>query len=561
MSVSLDKSDLVNCVLHWERSIPEAVYLTQPYPGGRVVNYTWREVADQARRMASYLQSLDLPAGSSVALLGKNSAHWIMADLAIWMAGHVSVPLYPTLNAQTARYVLQHCEARLLFLGKMDGSTDGWNEVQHGLPEGLPTVALPMAPRKDLPQWEELIKQHLPLAQTAKRELDALATIVYTSGSTGQPKGVMHSFRSMTAGLHGVREMWELTPEDRMLSYLPLAHVAERAVVESCSMYYGYRVYFADKLETFQQDLKRARPTLFFSVPRLWTKFYLAINDKLPPSRQRLLFRLPLLSRMVKRKILGELGLDHVRCALTGAAPLPPEIIEWYRKLGLELLEVYGMTENFGNSHASRPGLVRIGYVGNPSPGSLHRIAENGELEVKSPSQMLGYYKMPEKTAGDLTSDGFFRTGDRGEIDAQGRLRITGRVKELFKTSKGKYIAPVPIENKLNHPKIEVSCVTGPSQPQPFVLLMPSPEAHQELSTGRLSREALGREFEQLLRQVNATLEDHEKLDFAVVVKEQWTMENGFLTPTMKIKRSVIEERYLPQAAQWKKAGSAVVWE
>ncbi|MBV8062109.1 MAG: AMP-binding protein, partial [Nevskia sp.] len=298
-----------------------------------------------------------------------------------------------------------------------------------------------------------------------------------------------------------------------------------------------------------------------FSVVAVSFKKKLTINDKLPARKQKLLFALPLLSGVVKKKILQEMGLDHVKFALTGAAPLPPDIIAWYRKLGLELLEVYGMSENFGNSHACRPGEVRVGYVGSPSPGTEQRIAENGELLVKSPSQMLGYYKLPDKTAEEMTQDGFFKTGDRGEVDEKGRLRITGRVKELFKTSKGKYVAPVPIENKLNHPKVEVSCVTGPTQPQPFVLLMPSLDAQKELQNGGAARDTLTREFGSLLDQVNATLEDHEKLDYAVVVKEQWTMENGFLTPTMKIKRNVIEERYLPLAEQWKKAGSKVVWE
>ncbi len=556
-----DNSDLLNCMLRWERATPDVVYLTQPYPGDEVMHYSWRQVADQARRMASYLGTLDLPPGSNIGLLGKNSAHWIMADLAIWMAGHVSVPLYPTLNADTARYIIEHSELKVLFLGKMDGSTDTWNDLQHGLPDDLLMIGLPLSPRSELPQWLHLIELHPPLQVLAQRAPDALATIVYTSGSTGRPKGVMHSFRSMTAGLHGVQQMWSASPQDRMLSYLPLAHVAERAAVECASLFFGFRVYFSERLETFQQDLKRARPTLFFSVPRLWTKFYLAINSKLPPSKQRLLFAMPVLSKLVKKKILGELGLDHVRVALTGAAPLPPDIIAWYRRLGLELLEIYGMTENFGNSHASRPGAVRVGYVGSTSPGTHCRIADNGELEVKSPSQMLGYYKATDKTAEEVTADGYFRTGDLGEIDAQGRLRISGRVKELFKTSKGKYIAPVPIENKLNHPKIEVSCVTGPGRPQPFVLLMPSLDAQQELREGVLSRDALTAAFADLLEQVNGTLEDHERLAYAVVVRDQWTIENGCLTPTMKIKRNVIEARYLPKAETWEKSRSSVVWE
>lgn len=553
--------NLVNCLLHWEHTKPDEVYLTQPYAGGRVVDYTWGEVADQARRGASYLRSLNFPEGSNIGLLGKNSAHWIIADLAIWMAGHVTVPLYSTLNAETAQYILQNSEAKLLILGKMDGTTDTWNDVKDHLPSDLPIVSLPMSPRQDVVQWLDLMKQYEPLKDVVQRDDDALATIVYTSGSTGKPKGVMHSFRTMTAGFQGIKDIIGITENERMLSYLPLAHVAERAAVEVNSLYSGFRVYFAEALETFQADMKRARPTIFFSVPRLWTKFYLAINHKIPPAKQRILFSIPIVSGIVKKKILTELGMDQVRFALTGAAPLPSDIVQWYRKLGLELLEAYGMSEDFANSHLSRPGKVRIGYVGSTTPGTLSRITESGELEVKSPSRMLGYYKMPEQTAAEITADGYFKTGDRGEFDEEGRLRITGRVKELFKTSKGKYIAPAPIENKFNSQRVEVTCVTGPNLAQPFILLMLSLETRQALDNGTLSRDTLSTEFDRFMTAVNTTLEDHEKLAFAVVVKDQWTMENGFLTPTMKIKRNVIEERYLSFAEAWQNQRVRVVWE
>ncbi len=561
MIVDRGRQNLLACFQQWEGNTPQRIYLTQPHPDGRVLDFTWAEVGDQARRMAAHLKSLELPPHSSIALLGKNSAHWIMADLAIWMAGHVTVPLYPTLNAATAKYVLAHSEARLLFLGKLDGKTDGWNEMRHGLPPELPLIGLPMSPRADVPQWTDLIAKHLPLRKLHEPQAEELATIVYTSGSTGQPKGVMHSFGSMMAVGMALSQMYAMSGEDRMLSYLPLAHVAERAAVESTSLYFGFRVYFSGGLDTFQQDLKRARPTVFLSVPRLWTKFHQAINQKLSPSLQGVLFALPVVSRLIKKRLLIELGLNHVRAAITGSAPLPSDIIAWYRKLGLELLDCYGMSENFGVSHASRLGEVRIGYVGSPAPGVSCRIDDNGELLVKSPGQMLGYYKMPDKTAEDLTPDGYFRTGDRGEIDSQQRLRITGRVKELFKTSKGKYVAPVPIEQQLgNHPKLESVCVTGPGQPQPFALLLLSPDARKEFDSGP-GRSTLQADFAALLQQVNGALEDHERMDYLVVVKEPWTMENGFLTPTMKIKRSVIEERYLPLAERWLAAGQKVILE
>ena len=560
------KKDLLQRFLHWEKISPDRVYMTQPHThkggDGCVIDFTWAQVGDQARRMAAHLKALGLPPQSHIALLGLNSAHWIMADLAIWMAGHVTVPLYPTLNADTAQYILDHAEVKLLFLGKMDGESEAWRHLQAGLPQDLPMIGLPMSPRSDIPQWGELIARHLPLRKLHEPQWDELATIVYTSGSTGRPKGVMHSFGSMTAAADAMSELYALTPEDRMLSYLPLAHVAERAIVESTSLSFGFRVYFIGDLNTFQADLKRARPTLFFTVPRLWTKFYLAIQARIPPRRQQLLFRLPLLSGLLKKKILKEMGLDHVRAAVTGSAPLPSHIIQWYRDLGLELLDCYGMSENFGVSHASRPGAMRIGYVGSPDPGVQARIATNGELEVKSPGQMLGYYKQAGKTAEDMTPDGFFRTGDRGEVDGQGRLRITGRVKELFKTSKGKYVAPAPIENRLGQSsRIEAVCLTGPGQPQPFALLMLSLDAQKEISDGKLGRDSITTEFETLLGRVNAELEEHEQIDYLVVVKEQWTMDNGFLTPTMKIKRSIIEERYLPGADAWLERKQKVIWQ
>lgn len=561
MSQYASRDTLVHAFLHWAETAPNRLYMTQPLQGDATQEFTWGQAAYEVKRVANYLKSLQLPAKTSIALLGRNSAHWILADMAIWMAGHVTVPLYPTLNGETATYILEHSEAKLLIIGKMDGKADGWNDIVPHLPADLPLIGLPMSPLADITQWLDIVARTEPLEDIVLPAKDALATIVYTSGSTGRPKGVMHSFGTMTSVAGALQETYKVTPADRMLSYLPLAHVAERAVVETASLYFGFRIYFADTLATFQRDLQRAQPTVFFSVPRLWTKFYMAINEKLPPAKQKILFNLPIIGRLVKRKVLTQLGLDKVRVAITASAPLPPHIINWYRNLGLELLDVYGMSENFGYSHGSRPGEVRVGYVGNTNPGVLQRIAENGEILVKSPGQMMGYYKAPEKTAEEMTEDGFLKTGDRGELDEQGRLRITGRVKELFKCSKGKYIAPVPIEQKLNNPKVESVCVTGPGQPQPFALAMLSLDAVAELKSGHLSQDSLTEELKRLLADVNATLEDHEKMDYIVVVKDQWTMENGFLTPTMKIKRNVIEDCYLPKADAWVARHEKVIWE
>jgi long-subunit acyl-CoA synthetase (AMP-forming) len=264
---------------------------------------------------------------------------------------------------------------------------------------------------------------------------------------------------------------------------------------------------------------------------------------------------------LVRKQVLKGLGLDSAWLAISGSAPIPPETIEWYRTLGLELREGYGMSENFAYSHVSQKGKVRAGYVGSPLPGVECKLGDNSEVLVKSPADMKGYYKEPELTRASYTADGFLKTGDRGEIDAEGRLKITGRVKELFKTSKGKYVAPVPLENLLNaDSRVELSCVTGAGRPQPFALLLLSEQLRPQLKDAAI-RASIGKALEELLGRVNAQVEEHEQLAFVAVVKGTWQPENGFLTPTLKIKRGVIEDAYGPKANDWYESKRRVVWE
>ena len=548
-------------LLHWEKTTPQKDYLIQPTAQGHVHKYNWREVGHQVRCMATYLQSLNYPAGSKIAIYGKNSAHWLIADLAIWMAGHVSVPLYATLNAEGAKHVLQHSDSQLLFIGKLDGKMDSWNEVKAIIPQDFPCIRLPMSPDYAAPLWDEIVAQTSPMQNPVLPQPDQLATIVYTSGSTGLPKGVMQCFSTLLAGAQQMKNTFGGSGADRLLSYLPLAHVAERIFIQSSSMAVGCTVYFANTLETFIEDLNRAKPTVFFSVPRLWTKFYLGVNEKLPLEKQKILFKIPIIGKLVKKKLLTTLGLNHVRFALTASAPLPVEIIRWYRNLGLELLEVYGMTENSGYSHITQPNDFVEGYVGRPQPNVECKLDENGEILVKSPGTMLGYYKNPEKTAEDLTEDSFLRTGDLGEIDAQGRLKITGRVKDIFKTAKGKYVMPVPIEQQLgNHALIESVCVGGGSQPQPVAFIMLAEDIRAKLKQDP-DIDGLNQSLKELKATLNQTLEVHEKIGFFVVVNDPWTMENDLLTPTMKIKRNKIESRYEPFLERWSQLKHDVVWE
>jgi long-subunit acyl-CoA synthetase (AMP-forming) len=541
----------------WEKTAPNQLWMTQPIGNGEVETYTWAQAMDQVRRMAAHLKSLDLEPGSHIGLISKNCAHFIFADLAIWMAGHVSVALYPTLNADTIAYILDHSESKLLFVGKLDG----WEEVRKGIPADMPCISFPLAPPNDYESWDSVTARTEPLQGNPSRKPDEAAIIVYTSGSTGRPKGVMHSFDAIAASVDGAVETFHSTSEDRMLSYLPLAHVFERFFVEIQGIRTGMRLFFAESLDTFVADLNRAQPTIFLSVPRLWLKFQLGVFHKLPPEKLKRLLRIPLLNRVIKKKVLTGLGLQHVRLAASGSAPIPPDLIQWYRDLGLELLEGYGMSEDFAYSHASPPGHGRVGYVGSPMPGVDVKINDEGEILIKSPGNMMCYYKQPELTAECYTEDGYFRTGDRGERDEEGRLKITGRVKELFKTSKGKYVAPVPIENLINnHVHIEMCCVTGSGQPKPFALVLLAEELRPQLGDSKV-RAQVEADLETLLSEVNQAVEEFERLQFLTVVKDPWLIENGFLTPTMKMKRTVLEDTYGPRTEEWYAVKQRVVWE
>ncbi len=558
--MEIERSDLILArAQRWERELAETVYLTQPLGGGRVREYTWAEAIGEARRIAAHLQSYGFPRGSRIAILSKNCAHFILCDLAIWMAGYASVALYPTLDAETVSYILEHSDAKLLFVGKLDS----WPAMKPGVPEHLPRLACALSPADHgYPEWEAIVARTAPLEGELAREPDELALIMYTSGSTGRPKGVEHSFRTIAASTRGLEQTVGWRRDDRLISYLPLAHTFERAALECCSLYSAFHVFFAESLETFVADVKRARPTIFQSVPRLWLKFQLGVFAKVPELKLRRLLRIPILSHFIKKKVLRGLGLDQTRLAVSGSAPIPPDLIQWYRDLGLELLEGYAMSENFTYSHLSLPGRSRVGFVGHALPGVEVRIGENEEVLVKSPASMLGYHREPGLTAAAFTDDGFLRTGDRGELDSQGRLRITGRVKELFKTSKGKYIAPVPIENELNaDSRIEQSCVMGSGQPRPFAVVLLAESLRAELEREPAARGQVEQALARLHESVNARLAGHEQLEFLAIAKDPWLIENGFLTPTMKIKRSVLEERYAGKLESWYTTKTPVIWE
>ena len=538
------------------RERPDAVFLTQPLGRGRVDHFSFARALDEAKRIAAYLRSLDLPPRSQIAIASKNCAHFFLSDLAIWMAGHVSVALYPTQDARTVRYILDHSESKLLFVGKLDS----WDETRKGVPEGIPCVAYPLARDTDFSQWSTILERYEPIVDEPRRHPDDWAVIFYTSGTTGRPKGVVHSFATISAPTHGLVKMLGVRESDRYLSYLPLAHAMERWLGECNAFATGLHVYFAERVDTFVEDLRRARPTLFASVPRLWLKFQQGVYAKIPQKKLERMLRLPVVSRIVKKKILESLGLDQVRFAGCGSAPVPAGLLAWYRNLGLELLEGYGLTENFSYSHVTRPGQARAGFVGPPQEGVECKLAGDGEILVKSPGTMVGYFKDPELTRESLTADGFLRTGDQGVI-VDGQLMITGRAKELFKTTKGKYVAPAPIEGLINSDAcVEQCCVAGSGQPAAHAVVQLAEHMWPTVRDPAVHT-ATTQALEALLDRVNGQVPAYERLAFLAVAKDRWTVEDGFLTPTLKIKRAVIEKRYAPALERWYASGQRVIWE
>jgi long-subunit acyl-CoA synthetase (AMP-forming) len=564
---------ILDHVLDHEAKQPNRIFFTQPTGGGQVVDYTWGQVVGEARRMAAHLQSLGLPRGARVAILSKNCAHFIMAELAIWLGGYTTVAIFPTETADTVKYVLQHSESSALFVGKLDT----WPQQQPGVPAGLPCITFPLAPPEAkaavksgaFQDWDAIVARTAPLAGRIQRSADELAMLIYTSGSTGTPKGVMNPFgafsRAAALAAEFARERVGAATDNRVISYLPLAHSFERTWIAGSTLVSGdTRVYFADTLQSFVEDVKRARPTLFISVPRLWLKFQQGVFGKMPPAKLERLRSIPILGGIVAKKVLAGLGLDATVYAGSGSAPLPPELIRWYQRLGLRLGEGYGMTEDNSISHTSRvevAGAAEPGWVGTPMKGVEVRLSPEGEVLIKSPGQFAGYYKQPELTAASFTEDGYFRTGDLGERRPNGLLRITGRAKELFKTAKGKYVAPAPIENLLlAQPMVESCMVSGVGQPAAYALVVPAEELRPRLRTDGELRARFEGEMAALLERVNAQVADYEQLQMLVIAREPWSIEAGTLTPTMKIKRARIESHVAPQVDGWYAQNKKVLW-
>ena len=537
--------------LKWEKENPERIFLRQPI-NGVWKTWTWVQAGNEARKIAKGFHSLGLKEGDHIAILSKNCAQWIIADIAIMMAGCISIPIYPTLSASAIEPILIHSESKAVIIGKLDD----FKSQSNGIPSNTVRISVNAYGIKEKYTIEELIEKNEPIANIYSWKKEEILTIIYTSGTTGKSKGVMHAAGTFGAVLNSATPQLELPHQPALISYLPLSHIAEKVGVEMNGLYSGGTISFAESLESFSKNLAQIQPTIFFAVPRIWQKMREGILSKLSQRKLDLLLSIPLASSFFRNKLKKKMGFSRVTHFYSAAAPISIELQEWYKKIGIIIYQAYGMTEDCVYSHFCGPKAHKFGTVGIALPGLQVKIADDGEIRLKGEGNMKGYFKEPQMTAEAFDEDNYLKTGDMGEYDKEGFLKITGRVKDQFKTDKGKYISPAPIEVKLlSNTDIEHACIVGTGVPQPMALVCLSDNGK------RKTKDEVIKNFTESLDSINPSLEKFEKIEKIVIMKETWTIANNKITPSLKVKRNEIERIHLPKYPEWYDKPGTVIWE
>ena len=546
--------------------------------GERWVAISWKAYLEAVQRMGNALLEQGIRPGDRVAVWSNNRPEWQIADLGILHAAAVTVAIYPTLASDQVRYLLQHSESRVLIVEQ-----PAMLEVAMSLKPDLPSLQRMVliegaAPTDDtVTTWDAFLRQGEAFARTRPGLLrerwtaiqsSDVASLIYTSGTTGVPKAAMLTHGNLTYTVVASMEIHPGEPDDRLFSYLPLAHVLERVVSHMRQIVSGCQVYFCPVVDQMGQLAKEVHPTYLTSVPRVWEKMYAGVQARLeslhglrrvirdfalkaaarrtadyerrrqPGPAQRL--RLWLADRLVLRTIREALGLDRARECISGSAPISPQILRFFCGVGIEILEGYGLTETTAPATVNRPGEARFGTVGPAIPGVEIKIAADGEILIKGPSVFAGYFKDPAATA-EALRDGWLYTGDIGTLDKDGFLTITDRKKDLFKTSGGKYVAPAIIENSLNErPGIGQAVVIGDGRPFVSALITLDPD---KLGNRKPDDPEVTRMVESAVAAVNKGLSHPEQIKKWTVLEGEFKMGDE-LTPSLKVKRKVVTEKY-----------------
>ena len=545
----------------WEEKFKDKPFLRQPF-GEKWEEYTWGETGLMARKLATGLKSLGLPKGSHIGLMSKNCREWIIADLAIIMAGYVSVPFFPNLKSNEIKNLLEFGDVKALFMGKVED----WGEIKKGISDDMPIIAFPHYENNSKIdkgfQWNEFIDKHDPQKEDYHPDLNDTWTIIFTSGTTGNPKGVVLDFKiNQNTDVMYTKDYNPLCVDfkgnNSFFSYLPMNHIAERIAIEFTAFKNGGVISFTESIDTFVKNLSEVQPSVFFGVPRIYTKFQLGILSKFSQKKLDVLLSIPILSSFIKKILKKKLGLGNAKVVVSGAAAMQVAQRNWFKKIGVNITIGYGMTENCAVT-TQLPGsnFNKPGSVGKVQPQVEVKIdEETEEILMRGPYVMLGYYNDTETTDNTI-KNGWLHTGDKGKLDADGHLYITGRVKDTFKTSKGEFIDPAKIEALFGEVEyFDQMCIVGFAIPQPIMLVNISDVA-KKITKGELQKHLSTK-----MEMVNSKLFNYKRVSTIVICSDDWTPQNGILTPTMKIKRGAVDKMYMDKYEQWHQSKENVIWE
>jgi len=516
---------------HWADTSGDTIWLRELQEEGSV-DYTWAEARAQVQAVGAALEDR-FGHGANMILLSRNRPHWFFADLAVISSGNVTVAMFTTLTPSTAQYIAEFTEAKVIFVGE----SPNWEAVRAVLPADITIVTLPgVEVDGDHMTWEQLLKEGEGRRPSYTCAPDDMMSLVFTSGTTGLPKGVIQTHDSNIIPMRRFMTAIGLRERPRYFSYLPLSHIAERQVVEYASLFRGGEVSFNESLETLLRDLQRTRPHVFFGPPRIWEQFQQAVIGKFG-GPDALKEALEADAESIGKLVLDTLGLGEVEYCLTAAAPTPPPLIRWWHALGLDLREGFGQTEAMGLI-GSIGDERRVGSIGKPIGEVEYKITEEGEMCIRAEGCTTGYYKQPEKTA-ELIQDGWIHTGDKIRVDEDGFIYITGRVKDYFKTIQGKFVAPPPIEGLFaeNH-DVEQQCLMGRGFSK-TVMVAVLTEAARSKTRGDVEAS-----IRASVDAINDSIEKHARIGAVIISEEPWSIENEVLTPTLKIRRDKVDERF-----------------
>jgi long-chain acyl-CoA synthetase len=526
---------LIDYLNHWADKTPDQMWLRQLSENGSE-DYSWSEARSQINQVAAALESR-FGSQSNVLLLSDNCPHWIMADLAVIRSGNVTVPLFTTHSEDVVQYISEFTEAKIIFVGE----SENWRKVRTALPLDTIVVSLPgvQLEEADL-TWEQLLKEGQGKQCHYRCQADDTISLVFTSGTTGMPKGVIQTHHSNLTPISRVSKYQNIKPGHRYFSYLPLSHLAERQLIEFTSLYECGEIHFNQSKETLAADLQRAKPNFFFGVPRVWEQLQQAVLAKFG-GEDAFNSAFESAPKDIGVLILAGLGFDEADYCLTGSAPISKSLIEWWQSLGLQLMEGFGQTEAMSliiNTAEYR----RTGSVGKAVGEVECKLSENGELLVKAEGLTPGYYRQPEKTA-ELFQGGWLHTGDKARIDEDGFIYITGRVKDYFKTIQGKFVSPLPIEEAFsNNRLVEQRCLLGRGFSKTVMVLVLTEEACA------MERDAVEESISKTVADINGVIDKHARIGAVIISREPWTPDNGFMTPTLKVRREQVQDAFAETA-------------